>query len=497
MAAVMKSVITRKPDVLQRGTNADIEPRNFSNVECLLNGMERAALDPKRSRLQELESFTQNQKLEWSSPEFGFLDSSANWLQEKVVSGIVRMQTHFIMARCNLLDSKLKLKSIRRPSSFALKRSHSWKQDRMNAERIALVKNADPLATSGKLKHPSALVELDPFALIKVPVEDTRKGNCEAQRKLEQQIEQKQLNIDKVSSTRRLTQKGNIFKQLFCGGFAGVVSRTAVAPLDLVKIKKHPGRFLQLLSFHTSLSILFYGQKRGNGVNCVRVAPCKAIELCVFEIVKRLLNKDGNPLQNVAAPVAGGAAGMAGTLATYPLEVLRTRMAIQPEHYNGMISAVTKVLREEGFGAFYSGLVPSLVGVFPYSATNYFVYDGLRSTYRRATGNQSIPTVVTLLFGAVAAAASSTVTFPLEVARKQLQLGTKGLVTHRSAVSVIREIYSKEGFWALYRGLGTTWLKLVPAAGIAFVCYEAARIALEVDDAFQGKSRTSRLAQKK
>ncbi|KAJ7518943.1 hypothetical protein O6H91_20G016400 [Diphasiastrum complanatum] len=239
------------------------------------------------------------------------------------------------------------------------------------------------------------------------------------------------------------------------------------------------------------------GLFRGNGVNCVRVAPCKAIELCVFEIVKRLLNKDGNPLQNVAAPVAGGAAGMAGTLATYPLEVLRTRMAIQPEHYNGMISAVTKVLREEGFGAFYSGLVPSLVGVFPYSATNYFVYDGLRSTYRRATGNQSIPTVVTLLFGAVAAAASSTVTFPLEVARKQLQLGTKGLVTHRSAVSVIREIYSKEGFWALYRGLGTTWLKLVPAAGIAFVCYEAARIALEVDDAFQGKSRTSRLAQKK
>ncbi|KAJ7518942.1 hypothetical protein O6H91_20G016400 [Diphasiastrum complanatum] len=422
MAAVMKSVITRKPDVLQRGTNADIEPRNFSNVECLLNGMERAALDPKRSRLQELESFTQNQKLEWSSPEFGFLDSSANWLQEKVVSGIVRMQTHFIMARCNLLDSKLKLKSIRRPSSFALKRSHSWKQDRMNAERIALVKNADPLATSGKLKHPSALVELDPFALIKVPVEDTRKGNCEAQRKLEQQIEQKQLNIDKVSSTRRLTQKGNIFKQLFCGGFAGVVSRTAVAPLDLVKTHLITGHSIH--GRHKSAMDVFFkimkedgwkGLFRGNGVNCVRVAPCKAIELCVFEIVKRLLNKDGNPLQNVAAPVAGGAAGMAGTLATYPLEVLRTRMAIQPEHYNGMISAVTKVLREEGFGAFYSGLVPSLVGVFPYSATNYFVYDGLRSTYRRATGNQSIPTVVTLLFGAVAAAASSTVTFPLEV----------------------------------------------------------------------------------
>lgn len=64
---------------------------------------------------------------------------------------------------------------------------------------------------------------------------------------------------------------------------------------------------------------------------------------------------------------------------------------------------------------FYSGLSPSLVGIFPYAATNYFVYDGLRTTYRRSTGRQNVPTIPTLAFGAVAAAVSSTVTYPLEV----------------------------------------------------------------------------------
>lgn len=306
--------------------------------------------------------------------------------------------------------------------------------------------------------------------------------------------------IDKASKLRKLkysesTKKGQIkrariVKQLLCGGIAGVISRTAVAPIDLIKthlITSHGLRGAKKSALTICTEIIeqsgWKGLFRGNLVNCIRVAPNKAIELCVFEMVRRALNKEGHPLKNLAATIAGGAAGMAGTIATYPLELIRTRLSVQPELYSGLLQAVSKIVRDEGFVAFYSGLSPSLVGVFPYAATNYFVYDGLRTTYCRSTGQQNVPTIPTLVFGAVAAAASSSVTYPLEVARRQMQLCLTDTVAKQSTIGVILEIYRHEGFFALYRGLGTTWLKLIPAAGISFMCYEAARLALHIDDA--------------
>ncbi|KAH7300645.1 hypothetical protein KP509_24G073000 [Ceratopteris richardii] len=282
----------------------------------------------------------------------------------------------------------------------------------------------------------------------------------------------------------------HILKQLVCGGFAGVVSRTAVAPLDLIKtylITSHSLGGSKKNALAICKDIVeqdgWKGLFRGNFVNCIRVAPSKAIELYVFETVRRALNKDGHPLKHFAATVAGGCAGMAGTIATYPLELIRTRLSVQPELYMSLPQAFCKIVKDEGFMAFYSGLTPSVVGVFPYAATNYFVYDGLRTAYCRSTGEKNVPTVPTLLFGAIAGAVSSAVTYPLEVARRQMQLNLAADIVKKSTVRVILDVYQHEGFLALYRGLGTTWLKLIPAAAISFVCYETARLALRIDEA--------------
>lgn len=287
--------------------------------------------------------------------------------------------------------------------------------------------------------------------------------------------------------TRVLQKRGGVLEQLLCGGFAGIVSRTAVAPLDLIRthlISSHGIKGVEKTATGVLTAILkkdgWRGLFRGNGVNCLRVGPNKAIELCVFQTLKRLLASQVlfPFLHPIATPLSGGAAGLAGTLCTYPLELMRTRISVQPEIYKDIGSTFTKIVREEGMGSLYRGLLPSLVGVFPYAATNYFVYDSLRLAYRKAMKAENIPTVPTLLFGAIAASVSSSVTFPIEVARRRLQLGGT-----QSALTIIRQISANEGPLAIYRGLGTTWLKLIPAAGISFVCYEAARVALKVDDA--------------
>jgi solute carrier family 25 phosphate transporter 23/24/25/41 len=60
--------------------------------------------------------------------------------------------------------------------------------------------------------------------------------------------------------------------------------------------------------------------------------------------------------------------------------------------------------------------------VVPYAAINYFAYDTLRKSYRKLTKQEKIGNLETLLMGSAAGAISSTATFPLEVARKQMQV---------------------------------------------------------------------------
>ncbi|RYE54291.1 MAG: solute carrier family 25 protein [Sphingobacteriales bacterium] len=49
--------------------------------------------------------------------------------------------------------------------------------------------------------------------------------------------------------------------------------------------------------------------------------------------------------------------------AIYPLELVRTRLAVCPVGtYSGMSDCFAKILAQEGHRAFYRGLLPSLVG---------------------------------------------------------------------------------------------------------------------------------------
>jgi len=267
-------------------------------------------------------------------------------------------------------------------------------------------------------------------------------------------------------------------KRLVSGAFAGVVSRTAVAPLDVAKLKfmlEKPGANRTVL---TVLTRTFKeegvkGLFRGNGLNCVRVAPGKAIELCTFETIRALTGR---------AEVAGGVAGALNTLATYPLEVLRTRCALDQKVAKGGIGlALKRIAHKEGISAVYRGCGFSVVGVVPYTAAQYLVYDGLCRGYhlmhKQDPKTDQVPGGLTLMFGSIAAMVASAATFPMEVYRRQLQL-TGG--TNAAAVAALREMVRLGGPAGLYRGLGASCLKLGPAAGVSFLCYEAAKSALNV-----------------
>ncbi|KAM7259647.1 hypothetical protein ACFE04_015388 [Oxalis oulophora] len=278
-------------------------------------------------------------------------------------------------------------------------------------------------------------------------------------------------------------------RRLISGAIAGAVSRTAVAPLETIRTH------LMVGSSGNSTGEVFDnimktdgwpGLFRGNLVNVIRVAPSKAIELFAYDTVNKALSPKLGEEPKIPVPaslIAGACAGVSSTLVTYPLELVKTRLTIQRDVYNGIYDAFVKILREEGPGELYRGLAPSLIGVIPYAATNYCAYDTLRKSYRKIFKQEKIGNIETLLIGSLAGAISSTATFPLEVARKQMQVGAlSGRQVYKNVIHALACILEKEGVNGLYKGLGPSCMKLVPAAGISFMCYEACKKILVEDN---------------
>lgn len=270
-------------------------------------------------------------------------------------------------------------------------------------------------------------------------------------------------------------------RRLVSGAIAGAVSRTSVAPLETIRTHLMVGS-----CGHSTTEVFqdimktegWKGLFRGNLVNVIRVAPSKAIELFAYDMVKNHLTpKPGEqPILPIpASSIAGAVAGISSTICTYPLELLKTRLTVQRGVYKNLVDAFLKIVQEEGPAELYRGLTPSLIGVIPYAATNYFAYDTLRKAYKKVFRQDEIGNLATLLIGSAAGAISSSATFPLEVARKHMQAGAINGRQYNNMLHALLCILEKEGVPGLYKGLGPSCMKLVPAAGISFMCYEACK----------------------
>ena len=269
---------------------------------------------------------------------------------------------------------------------------------------------------------------------------------------------------------------------LLAGGVAGAVSKTATAPLECIRMKVMVGQDGVVDVVKATWSQQGpRGFFAGNLADVVRVIPQKSLQLAAFDLYKKLLSrrdKDGKRVAPGAwqTAAAGSMAGVTSTTLCYPLETLRTRLAVSAQ-YKGIGDALVQITRAEGPLALYGGLGASIAGVIPYAGVNLAGYDAMRSMYVRVTHEEKIPKGWALVFGAVAGVTAATVTFPLEVVRRRAMMGA---LSSNNIVKAMVEISQKEGVETLFKGCALNWVKLAPSAGLSFYVYELAREALQV-----------------
>ncbi|XP_041098490.1 mitochondrial coenzyme A transporter SLC25A42-like [Polyodon spathula] len=280
----------------------------------------------------------------------------------------------------------------------------------------------------------------------------------------------------------------NVLNTLLSGALAGAMAKTAVAPLDRTKIifQVSSNRFSAKAAYHliyrTYLSDGFLSLWRGNSATMVRVIPYAGIQFCSHEQYKRLLGEycgfQGKALPPVPRFLAGSLAGTTAAMLTYPLDMVRARMAVTPkEMYSNILHVFGRISREEGLQTLYRGFTPTILGVIPYAGLSFFTYETLKKVHADHSGRPHPYPVERLAFGACAGLLGQSASYPLDVVRRRMQTAGVTGHTYGSIVGTMRLIVREEGLArGLYKGLSMNWVKGPIAVGISFMTFDLMQI---------------------
>ncbi|CAN0878685.1 Calcium-binding mitochondrial carrier protein SCaMC-1-A [Linum grandiflorum] len=217
-------------------------------------------------------------------------------------------------------------------------------------------------------------------------------------------------------------------QHMLAGGVAGAFSKTCTAPMGRLTI------LFQIQGMHSDVTALsrpcvwreacrifneegFRAFWRGNLVTIVHRVPYSAVNFYAYEKYKTFLQsvfglerQGGNSTADLAVRfLGGGLAGVSAASATYPLDLVRTRLAAQRDtiYYRGIWGSFRTICKEEGYLGLYKGVGPTLLGVGPNLAIGFCVYESLKSFWEAQRPNDST-TMVSLSCGSLSGIAAST-----------------------------------------------------------------------------------------
>lgn len=280
------------------------------------------------------------------------------------------------------------------------------------------------------------------------------------------------------------------------GGVAGAVSRTVVSPFERAKILlqlQGPGDAAYRGMLATVLKMYneegWRGLFRGNFLNCVRIFPYSAVQYASFEQCKDIIMKYRKTQLVLGFDrfISGSVGGITSVAVTYPLDLIRARITVQTASlirlnkgklpYAPSVFGTAKdvVQKEGGFLALYRGIVPTTLGVAPYVAINFSLYEQIRDHMDSIPEKYNNP-LWKLSAGAFSSFVGGIIIYPLDLLRKRYQVasmaeGELGF-QYRSVLHALYSIFKYEGFIGAYKGLSANLYKIVPSMAVSWVCYD-------------------------
>jgi len=152
---------------------------------------------------------------------------------------------------------------------------------------------------------------------------------------------------------------------------------------------------------------------------------------------------------------SAGLAEFFADIALCPLEATRIRLVSEPTYANGLVGGFSKMLKNEGVGAFYAGFGPILFKQIPYTMAKFVVYEKVaEAIYRRvdkSTASSGMQTTINLGSGLIAGFAAAIISQPADTMLSKINK-TKGLPgegTTSRLIKIAKELGVKGSFGGL------------------------------------------------
>ncbi|KAI9476518.1 MAG: mitochondrial carrier domain-containing protein [Benjaminiella poitrasii] len=167
---------------------------------------------------------------------------------------------------------------------------------------------------------------------------------------------------------------------------AGAVSTMLTNPLWVIKTRlmtqSERTAYRYNNTLHAFITIArvegFRGFYKGLGPSLFGISHV-AVQFPLYEKLKIVFNVDQNGSSGSSSILLASALSkMAASLATYPHEVIRTRLQNQtrkPYKYKGIAHTIQVMSKEEGIRGFYKGLSTNLLRTVPSSAMTILTYE--------------------------------------------------------------------------------------------------------------------------
>ncbi|NXP32471.1 KMCP1 protein, partial [Leiothrix lutea] len=163
-----------------------------------------------------------------------------------------------------------------------------------------------------------------------------------------------------------------LMMNVLCGILSGVISSSIANPTDVLKV----GFKLQLYPFFC----------QGVSLTAQRAAIVVGVELPVYDLTKKHIIMSGYMGDTVYTHfLSSFLCGLAGALASNPVDVVRTRMMNQKSQkhgghsaYKGTLDCLLQTWKNEGFFALYKGFWPNWLRLGPWNIIFFLTYEQLK-----------------------------------------------------------------------------------------------------------------------
>ena len=191
--------------------------------------------------------------------------------------------------------------------------------------------------------------------------------------------------------------------------------------------------------------------------------------------------------------LVGGISAAVSKTVVAPIERVKLLLQVQDanpnmaadQKYNGLGDCFSRVLKEQGFGAFWRGNLANVIRYFPTQALNFACKDKYKQIF-----NPYNPKTQPFQFfmgnmasGGAAGATSLTVVYPLDFGRTRLaaDVGSGGDREFTGLVDCLKKCAAKDGVQGLYRGFGISVVGIIAYRASYFGLFDTGKVLLFED----------------